>query len=131
MCLEEEAKRVVKQHLDDLEKLLQQSKEGHNEEVLEALYASIDALQTLVEDFFHIIGEKKTQIIVDELNILLKPLREYRNCKEREDILKAMQSQSTQKEELDISPLLCTHNQELEKKIAHALRLLRASRFYI
>jgi hypothetical protein len=131
MCLEEEAKRVVRQHLDDLEKLLQQSKEGHNEEMLEALYASIDALQTLVEDFFHIIGEKKTQIIIDELNILLKPLREYRNCKEREDILKAMQSQSTQKEELDISPLLCTHTQELEEKIAHALRLLRASRFYI
>lgn len=131
LSLEDEVVKVVQKRLNALEILLKETKEGHNEELLEGLYIAIDSLQTLIEDFFHIIGEKKTKIIVEELNILLKPLREYRNCKEREEILLAMKQQAQKQEEIDISPLLCTHTQELEEKIAHALRLLRASRFYV
>jgi len=129
--LEDEVVKLVKQHLSGLETLLAGTKDGHDEDMLEELYVSIDSLQTLIEDFFHILGEKKTQIIVDELNILLKPLREYRNCKEREQILNAIKDQSDETNTLDIEPLLCTHKQELEEKITHALKLLRASKFYI
>ena len=88
------------------------------------------ALQTLIEDFFHIIGEKESQIIVEELNILLKPLREYRNCKERAVILNDIKVESETKT-LDIVPLLCEHEEVLKDKIAHALKLLRGSRFYV
>ncbi len=131
--LEQEVPKVVKKRLLALERLLLQTIEGHNEEMLEELYGCIDSLQTLIEDFFHIIGEKKTKILVEELNILLKPLREYRNCKEREEILVAMKTQSKEQSEndIDITVLLCTHVQELEEKIAHALKLLRSSRFHI
>ncbi len=129
--LEDEVVKLVKQHLSDLETLLENTRGGHNEDMLEEIYASIDSLQTLVEDFFHILGEKKTQIIVDELNILLKPLREYRNCKEREHILNAIKEQSDETKKLDIRPLLCKHELELEEKITHGLKLLRASRFYV
>ena len=127
--LEDEVMKVVRERLSALEALFKQTNEGYDAEILESLYTDIDSLQTLIEDFFHIIGEKKTKIIVEELNILLKPLREYRNCKERSEILEAMKKQATQ--DIDIGPLLCTHTQELEEKIAHALRLLRASRFYV
>lgn len=127
--LEDEVMKVVRERLSALEALFKQTNEGYDEETLESLYTAIDSLQTLIEDFFHIIGEKNTKIIVEELNILLKPLREYRNCKERGEILEAMKKQARQ--DIDIRPLLCTHIQELEEKIAHALRLLRASRFYV
>ena len=90
----------------------------------------MDALQTLIEDFYHIIGEKETQILVDELNILFKPLREYRNCKERAIILTYIKEQS-QNTTLDTDPLLCEHEAELKEKIAYALKLLRTSKFYI
>ena len=129
ISLEDEVIKVVRERLSALEALLKQSKDGHNEAQLEALYTAIDSLQTLIEDFFHIIGEKNTKIIVEELNILLKPLREYRNCKEREEILEAMKKQSTN--DIDITPLLCEHIQELEDKISHALMLLRGSKFYV
>ncbi len=128
--LKKEVKKVVKQHLTLFKSLLQQTKEGYNERVLEELYVLIDALQTLVEDFYHLLGEQKTQLLVEELNILLKPLREYRNCRERQNILKSVK-ESAENKSLDISPLLCTDTEELQKRIEHALRLLRASDFYI
>lgn len=109
---------------------LSETKEGYNEEILEKLYTSMDSLQTLLEDFFHIIGEKETQILVDEINILLKPLREYRNCKERKMIMKGIKEHSEYKN-LDINPLLCENVGELEEKIENALKLLRTSKFYI
>jgi len=129
ISLEDEVIKVVRERLNALEALLKQSKDGQSEDLLEALYTAIDSLQTLIEDFFHIIGEKNTKIIVEELNILLKPLREYRNCKEREEILEAMKKQAN--EEIDISPLLCGQMKELEEKISRALKLLRTSRFYV
>jgi len=120
----------VKEHLQAFEVLLSKTKEGWDEALLAELYTSIDSLQTLVEDFFHILGEKKIQALVEELNILLKPLREYRNCKEREKILLNMKEQSKNKT-LDITPLLCDHTNELQEKIVYALKLLRSSQFYI
>ena len=129
VSLEDEVLKAVRERLSALEALFKQTNKGYDAKILEALYDAIDSLQTLIEDFFHIIGEKNTKIIVEELNILLKPLREYRNCKEREEILQAMKKQAC--EEIDVSPLLCSHMQELEEKIAHALRLLRASRFHV
>ena len=129
ISLEDEVIKVVRERLNALEALLKQSKDGQSEDLLEALYTAIDSLQTLIEDFFHIIGEKNTKIIVEELNILLKPLREYRNCKEREEILEAMKKQAN--EEIDIIPLLCGQMKELEEKINRALKLLRTSRFYV
>ena len=128
--LKKEVKKAVKKHLHAFEVLLSKTKEGCDDALLEELYTSIDSLQTLVEDFFHILGEKNTQILVEELNILLKPLREYRNCKERESILIAMKEQSHNKT-LDISPLLCEHSKALKEKIENALKLLRVSQFYI
>ena len=82
------------------------------------------------EDFFHIIGEKESKIIIEELNILFKPLREYRNCKERAIILNNMKSKSETKT-LDIVPLLCEHEEVLKDKIEYALKLLRGSKFYV
>lgn len=128
--LKKEVKTVVRERLEKLEVLLEQTKEGYDDESLEEIYISIDSLQTLIEDFFHIIGEKQAQIIIDELNILLKPLREYRNCKERVVILDAIKEESETKT-LDTDPLLCEHLDVLGDKIMHALKLLRSSRFYI
>ena len=128
--LKKEVKKAVRKKLKTFELLLAKTKEGYDNEMLEQLYTAMDSLQTLIEDFFHIIGEKETQIIVDELNILLKPLREYRNCGEREAIMLEIKAQSVNSM-LDIEPLLCEHKVELEAKIDNALKLLRTSKFYI
>lgn len=120
----------MEKKLATFEEQLAQTKEGMSEEMLVTLYHTMDSLQTLLEDFFHIIGEKETQILVDEINILLKPLREYRNCKERAEILHAIKEQS-QNSILEIEPLLCEHEKELKKKIERALQLLRTSKFYV
>ncbi len=129
IALEEEVLKVARERLDALEALLAKSQEGYDEEMLEVLYTSMDSLQTLLEDFYHIIGEKKTKTIAEELNILLKPLREYRNCKERKEILEAIKKQSAH--DVDITALLCEHTEELEERIRHSLKLLAASRFYL
>lgn len=128
--LQKEVKSAVKKHLRRFEKLLAQTKEGYDEPLLEQLYASLDCIQTHLEDFFHIIGEKEVQTIVDELNILLKPLREWRNCKERALILTHIKKHASNTA-LDTDPLLCEHEAMLEEKIEHALKLLRSSTFYI
>lgn len=128
--LKKEVKKVVKEHLKAFEVLLAQTKEGYDDKMLEQIYSSMDTLQTLLEDFFHIIGEKETQMIVDEMNILFKPLREYRNCKEREIILNDIKKQSENKT-LNIAPLLCEHEVALKERIEDALKLLRSSKFYI
>lgn len=128
--LKREIKNVVRERLGRFEMLLGKTKEGYDDEVLEELYIFIDSLQTLIEDFFHIIGEKESRIIVEELNILFKPLREYRNCKERAGILNDIKVKSETKT-LDINPLLCEHEEVLKDKIEHALKLLRASKFYV
>ena len=130
ISLESGAKNVVREHLGRLEALLAKTREGYDEVMLEALYLLMDTLQTLIEDMFHILGKKESQRIVEELSILLKPLREYRNCKERAAILSAIKEHS-QTQELDVTPLLCEHQEVLEVKIEKALKLLRSSRFYI
>ncbi len=129
-ALEKEVKKAVRKHLQKLEVLLAKTKEGYDEEMLEELYTSMDSLQTLIEDFYHIIGEKETQRLVEEFNILFKPLREYRNCKEREIILTYIKEQS-ENTTLDTDPLLCEDEAVLEEKIEYALKLLRTSKFYI
>ncbi len=129
-ALKKEVKKVVRKNLNKLEVLLAKTKEGYDEAMLEELYVSMDSLQTLIEDFYHIIGEKETQILVEELNILFKPLREYRNCKERALILTYIKEQS-ENTTLDTDPLLCEHEVELKEKIEYALKLLRTSKFYI
>jgi hypothetical protein len=128
--LKKEVKKAVKKQLKQFETLLEATKEGYDEELLEEIYTAMESLQTLIEDFFHVIGEKETQIIVDELNILLKPLREYRNCKERAVLLNDIKAKSENKT-LDIDPLLCEHEAALKDKIEHALKLLRSSKFYV
>jgi len=130
-ALTDEVKSVVKKHLNDFEALLQKTKDGHDDKILEEIFISMDSVQTLIEDFFHIIGEKKVHIIVDELNVLLKPLREYRNCKERLVIIVAMAETSGKDILLDDNPLLCKNMEALEKKITNALKLLRGSKFYV
>lgn len=130
ISLKGEVKKIVRERLGRFEMLLGTTKEGYDDEVLEKLYICIDSLQTIIEDFFHIIGEKEAQIILEELNILLKPLREYRNCKERAVILHTIKAQSETKT-LDTDPLLCEHEDVLQDKIEYALKLLRTSRFYI
>jgi hypothetical protein len=130
ISLQEGVKQVLKERFGRFELLLAETKEGYDDEVLEALYIFMDALQTLIEDFFHIIGEKESRMFVEELNILFKPLREYRNCKERETILNGIKAKSETKT-LDISPLLCEHEEVLKERIAHALKLLRSSKFYV
>jgi hypothetical protein len=128
--LTDEVKRVVKKHLRNFELLLAQTKEGYDEILLEQIYISLDSLQTHLEDFFHIIGQKEVQIIVDELNILFKPLREYRNCKERAVILTYIKAHSAHPA-LETDTLLCEHEAMLKEKIQNALKLLRSSKFYI
>ncbi|PHS34437.1 MAG: hypothetical protein COA92_00650 [Sulfurovum sp.] len=128
--LKKAVKKVVREYLETFEIQLAKTKEGYDDEMLDELYVSLDSLQTLLEDFFHIIGEKETQLIIDELNILLKPLREYRNCKERAKIMKGIKEESDYTL-LDIEPLLCEHETELEDKIDNALKLLRTSKFYV
>ena len=130
ISLEKEVKDTARKRLEEFEILLGKTKEGYDDEVLEEIYISIDTLQTLIEDFFHIIGEKEAQMILEELNILLKPLREYRNCKERAVILSTIKGQSETKT-LDTHPLLCEHEKVLKDKIANALKLLRTSKFYV
>jgi CYTH domain-containing protein len=130
LSLQQEVKQVLKERLGRFEMLLGKTKEGYDDAELEALYIFVDSLQTLIEDFFHIIGEKESRMIVEELNILFKPLREYRNCKERAVILKNIKSRSETKT-LDIDPLLCEHEEVLKDRIAHTLKLLRSSRFYV
>jgi len=130
LSLQEAVIRLLKERLGRFEMLLAKTREGYDDEVLEALYIFMDTLQTLIEDFFHIIGEKESRMIVEELNILFKPLREYRNCKERTVILNTIKAKSETKN-LDISPLLCEHEEVLKERIAHALKLLRSSRFYV
>ena len=126
--LKKEVKKIVRERLGNFEKLLATTKEGYDDEVLEELYLLMDTLQTLIEDFFHIIGEKESHLLVNGLNILLKPLREYRNCKERAAILATIKAHSSI-QSLDIDPLMCVHEKELEDKIAYALKLLRGSTF--
>ena len=128
--LKQEVKNVVRERLERFEILLAKTREGYDDEMLEELYISMHTLQTLIEDFFHIIGEKESRIIVEELNILLKPLREYRNCKERAGILTDIKAKSETKT-LDINPLLCEHEESLKDKIEYALKLLRGSTFYV
>ncbi|GIT99046.1 hypothetical protein [Sulfurovum sp. TSL1] len=130
ISLEQAVTQVLKERLERFEMLLGETKEGYDDEMLEALYIFMDALQTLIEDFFHIIGEKKCRMLVEEFNILFKPLREYRNCKEREAILNTIKEKSETKT-LDINPLLCEHEKVLKDKIEHALKLLRSSKFYV
>lgn len=128
--LKKEVKKSVRKKLDYFQVLLAQTQDGYDEVLLDKLYDSMDALQTLIEDFYHIVGEDKTKLLVEEINILLKPLREYRNCNERAMILEAIKEQSENKN-LDTTPLLCEHKQELEAKINTALKLLRTSTFYL
>ncbi|MDQ7046351.1 MAG: hypothetical protein Q9M39_01505 [Sulfurovum sp.] len=128
--LSKEVKKIVRNKLHQLEALLAQTKEGYDEEMLEEFYTFMDSLQTLLEDFYHIIGEKETQRLIEELNILFKPLREYRNCKERAIILTYIKEQADNTR-LDTNPLLCEKEVELKEKIAYALKLLRTSRFYV
>ena len=130
ISLQKEVKNIVRERLERFEMLLGKTKEGYDDEMLEEIYIFIDSLQTLIEDFFHIIGKKESRILVEELNILFKPLREYRNCKERAIILNDMKSKSETKT-LDIDPLLCEHEEVLKDKLEHALKLLRTSRFYV
>ncbi len=130
ISLKKEVKNIVSESLKRFEMLLGNTKKGYDDKVLEEIYISMDTLQTLIEDFFHIIGEKESRILVEELNILLKPLREYRNCKEREIILDNIKAQSETKT-LDIYPLLCEHEEILKDKIEFALKLLRSSKFYV
>ena len=130
ISLKREVKNVVRERLERFEMLLGKTKEGYDDEVLEMVYIFIDSLQTLIEDFFHIIGEKESKIIIEELNILFKPLREYRNCKERTVILNDIKAKSETKT-LDIDPLLCEHEEILKDKIEYALKLLRGSKFYV
>lgn len=130
ISLHKEVKNVLRERLGRFEMLLGKTKEGYDDEVLEGLYIFIDSLQTLIEDFFHIIGEKESRILVEELNILFKPLREYRNCKERAVILNDIKAKSETKT-LDIDPLLCEHEKVLKDKISYALKLLRSSKFYV
>ena len=130
ISLKEEVKQVLKKHLERFENLLAQTREGYDDKDLEELYIAVDTLQTLIEDFFHIIGEKESKMLVEELNILLKPLREYRNCKERAIILNDIKTKSETKT-LDIDTLLCEHEEKLKDKIAYALKLLRGSKFYV
>jgi hypothetical protein len=130
ISLKKELKNVVRERLKRFEILLINTKKGYDDKVLEEIYISMDTLQTLIEDFFHIIGEKESRILVEELNILLKPLREYRNCKEREVILNNIKAQSETKT-LDIYPLLCEHEEMMKDKIEFALKLLRSSKFYV
>ena len=130
ISLKKEIKNVLREQLSSFEMLLAKTKEGYDDALLEEIYNSINSLQIMMEDFFHILGEKETQLIINELNILFKPLREYRNCKERAVILSDIKEQSETKT-LDTSPLLCEHEEILEDKIEHALKLLRGSRFYI
>jgi len=129
-ALNKEVKKVVRKHLKTFEVLLAKTKEGYDEEMLAQLYTSMDSLQTLIEDFYHILGEKETKLLVEELNILFKPLREYRNCKERAIILTYIKEQSENRT-LDTDPLLCEHEVELKEKVEYALKLLRTSKFYI
>ena len=128
--LQKEVKSIVREKLGNVEMLFAKTKEGYDDGLLEEIYVSIDSLQTLMEDFFHIIGEKEVQIIINELNILFKPLREYRNCKERALILSNIKDES-QTKTLDTATLLCEHEEVLAEKIANALKLLRTSRFYV
>ncbi|HFS82384.1 MAG TPA: hypothetical protein ENK71_00295 [Epsilonproteobacteria bacterium] len=130
ISVERGAKEVVRDYLGRLEILLEKTREGYDAVRLESLYLLLDTLQTLIEDMFHLFGKRETEQLVEELNILLKPLREYRNCKERETILTAIKERSKNKG-LDVTPLLCQHKEALEEKIAEALKLLRSSRFYI
>lgn len=129
-ALETEVKSIVREKLKEIETIFAQTKEGYDDGLLEEIYVSIDSLQTLMEDFFHIIGEKEVQLIIDELNILFKPLREYRNCKERALLLSTIRSES-QTKTLDTNTLLCEHEAALKEKIDNALKLLRTSRFYV
>ena len=128
--LKKEVKKAARRQLKQFEKLLAKTKEGYDEALLEELFTTMESLQTLIEDFFHVIGEKETRLVVDELNILLKPLREYRNCKERAVILNEVKAKSENKT-LDIDPLLCEHEEELKDRIEHAMKLLRSSKFYV
>ena len=130
ISLRKEVKRLLRGQLSHLEMLLAKTSEGYDDVALEALYMAINSLQTLMEDFFHVVGEKELKLIIEELNILLKPLREYRNCKERALILSNIKAES-QTKTLDTDPLLCEHEAELKEKIDRALKLLRTSRFYI
>ena len=130
ISLKKEVKNVVRERLKRFEMLLGNTNKVYDDKVLEEIYISMDTLQTLIEDFFHIIGEKESRILVEELNILLKPLREYRNCKEREVILNNIKAKSETKT-LDIYPLLCEHEESLKDKIEFALKLLRSSKFYV
>lgn len=128
--LTKEVKKVLKKKLKIFEALLIRAEEGKDEDILEELYITMDTLQTLIEDFYHIIGEKETRLLVEELNILFKPLREYRNCSDRTVILTYIREQSENKT-LDTDPLLCTHEADLKEKITFALKLLRTSKFYV
>lgn len=128
--LKKEVKKAVRKKLDHFQALLSKTQEGYDDDLLDDLYTSMDSLQTLIEDFYHIIGEDKTKLIVEEINILLKPLREYRNCKERAMILEAIKDQADN-QNLDTEPLLCTHEKVLRQKIETACKLLRSSTFYL
>ena len=128
--LTKEVKKVVKSKLETFETLLVQTKEGLDDRMRNKLYHAMDTLQILIEDFYHIIGEKETRILVEELNILFKPLREYRNCKDRILILEEIKTQSENKT-LNTDTLLCEHKEEIEEKIVYALKLLRTSKFYV
>jgi len=128
--LTKEVKKVVKTKLETFEALLVQTKEGLDDAMRNKLYYAMDILQILIEDFYHIIGEKETRMLVEELNILFKPLREYRNCKDRVLILEEIKTQAENKT-LNTDPLLCEHKEEIAEKIDHALKLLRSSTFYV
>ncbi|CAA6810212.1 MAG: CHAD domain-containing protein [uncultured Sulfurovum sp.] len=130
ISLEEEIKDVTRKRFKNFEILLADTAKGYDDETLDNVYLSIDTLQTFIEDFFHVLGEKKAQRILDELNSLLKPLREYKNCKERALLLSNIQ-EGSDTQTLDIETLLCEHEDMLKENIAYALKLLRSSKFYI
>ncbi len=126
--LKKEVKKVIRAKLKAFKQLLTRTKEGYDKALLDELYTAMDDLQTLIEDFYHIIGEERTKPLVEEITILLKPLREYRNCEERASILDAIKEHS-ENPHLEVATLLCEHQRQLQEKIAHALKLLRGSGF--
>ena len=128
LMLDQVAKEVVFMALGDFKKSLAQTDPEEFSDHSDLLYHRLDSLQTLMEDLHHIIGDRRLEPIKEEINILYKPLREYRNCIERQAILDEIAQGHPM---IEVGTLSCSRFEDTKEKLIKAIRLLKTSDLYL
>ena len=120
---------LLKKRFSELEHLLSQSRSDQSEIIFHRFFESLERAQMLIEDFYRLIGQKRAGELAEEIDLLLKPLRAYRNCKVRNEIIERLIKLSGSAVEPNSLSIYCKERTAIEKRVLEAFRVLRSSSF--